>query len=985
MVSDVGDAGVPSTILHTQRRTGMKKARTYRPPATPSLRRSIPWFLLLPFFLSGATSLAFEVAWAKVLSYLLGVDLYASATVVTAYMAGIGLGAYLSGRLPRSWRYSPLTYAGLQGIIGFFGMVSVSLFYATRPVFAVLQGLVFINSSVFLLLRFLVVFSLMLVPATLMGMTLPILAGIGQDRSEAGFARWAGLLYGVNTVGAVAGTIVAGFGLIQHVGLTATCRWAGLADLAIGGAVLGYGWRFQSDASLDKSPAPPPAPALSETRGPVWPPLAVGIPFLVSGMVALMLEMAWFRVLAQVVGPSVYAFAVMLAVYLLGIGLGSLIASGFVRRVGDARMALGIGMACVALALLATRLYLNELPLLYGRLFLRIAAETFVVWHLLAQGVVAALLIAPVTVGLGFLFPLAIRASSTDAGQTAAGDDAPVGGLLFVNTTGAVIGCLLAGFELLPTIGVSKTLAVCAALLLCSAGALLLWSPHWRLRRRQVIAVTAAAAAGLLLLLAPTQDQSVMTGGVYAEMLHRDAFQQRLAQAKERVFGGDVIFVQEGINNVVAVVANRYRDGNLTLHLSGHWEATTELLGRVHLHMLGHLPMLFAQRTETAAVIGLGTGITTGSLLRYPSLQRIDVAEIEPAVAAAASLYGFINNRALTDPRTRLILMDGRSLLTYGDRTYDVITVDPIHPYVAGSDNLYTQEFYGIVKSRLNPGGIFCQWMPLGAISPAAFDTVLATLRSVFPHLALFTFFHEGVILASPEPLRIAWSELTARFSEPRVRAAFAQLDIHTPFNLVAFLAGAGPQIDRYLAGHNHVNTDDNVWLEHRVVVDAFNRRLPNLTDRIQEQIRPDGWASLVQMLPGIPLETLVRELAGLSHHTEEHFRRAKAAEARGDGPGMEAALRAVMEDPASPRYYEAGLMLGLHLDALNQSDEALRVLHRLQKRFPAFPEPYWREAIVLRRAGREDAAREALGRGLRYCPGDRRLQDMLSGSRSTT
>ncbi len=355
------------------------------------------------------------------------------------------------------------------------------------------------------------------------------------------------------------------------------------------------------------------------------------------------------------------------------------------------------------------------------------------------------------------------------------------------------------------------------------------------------------------------------------------------------------------------------------------------------------------------------------------------LTEIEPAVVAAAPLFDFVNHRPLADPRTRLILMDGRSHLTYGDQTYDIISVDPIHPFVAGSGNLYSEDFYRIARSRLNPGGIFCQWIPLGGISPEAFDTVLATLRGVFPHLGLFTFFGEGVVLASAEPLQIPWRELEARFLAPPVRADFAAVDILTPFNLIAFLAGAGRQIDAYLAGYDHRTTDDNVWLEHRLAVDAFDRRLRLMTGRLQERMPSDGRAALVQMVPGIPLNTLDRELAGLVRPTEEHFRRAMAAQASGNGAMMEVELKAVMEDVASPRFYPAGLALAQYLDAEGRSSEALEVLHNLQWRFPAFPDPYRLEVVIQRRGGREEAAREALRRGMTYNPGDQRLPEMSS------
>jgi predicted membrane-bound spermidine synthase len=950
----------------------MKKAVRKR-SAEPPLVKKIPWFLLLPFFLSGATSLVLEVAWSKVLSYLLGVDLYASATVVTAYMAGIGLGAYLSVRLPHPWRHSPLTYALLQGIIGLFGVMSVPLFHGTQPLLSVLHGLSFERASLFLFLRFLIVFGLMLVPATLMGMTLPILAGVGHDRSRGGFARWTGLLYGVNTVGAVAGTLSAGFGLIPWLGLDSTCRFAGLADIGIGVAVLWYGRGLLGELRSPKSSVGPTKLKVGLVQSRAWPPVAIGLPFLLSGMAALVFEMDWFRLLSQIIGPSVHAFAVTLGVYLLGIGLGSLLGASAVRYVSDARAALGLGMACVALIALGTRLYLNTLPLMYGRLFLWLSSDTFTMWNLLIQGAVAALAIMPVTLGLGFLFPLATHACSTEGFSGEGTEDAPVGGLLFLNTLGGGVGCLLAGFGLLPRLGVSGTLAFTAGMLLCAATVLVMTARHWHPPRRWGVAVAGVVVGAMLMFLAPPADQAALTAGVYAEMLNRDKFKQLLARGDGEVFGGDLIFLQEGINNVVTVVANRYGEGELTLHLSGQWEASTDLLNRVHLNMLGHLPMLFARQAKSAAVIGLGSGITTGSMLCHPTLQRLDLMEIEPAVVAAAKLYDFINHRPLEDPRTRLILMDGRSELTYGNRTYDVISVDPIHPLVSGSGNLYSEDFYRIVRSRLNPGGIFCQWMPL-TLSQKAFDTILATQRNVFPHLALFTFFGEGVVLASVEPLRIPWTELAARFSAPRVRADFASLDILTPFNVVGFLAGADRQIDVYLGSLDRRNTDDNVWLEHRIAADIFDsgpRKIP--------WPLPGSHAALADLLPGIPMGTLDRELESLARPTEQHFQRAMTARANGDTASLVVELEAVLEDVASPLYYEAGMALAYHLEEAGRQSEALSILSDLQKRFPAFPEPYRFEGMLLQRAGQGEAARNALRRGITYCPRDPRLHDLLS------
>ena len=267
--------------------------------------------------------------------------------------------------------------------------------------------------------------------------------------------------------------------------------------------------------------------------------------------------------------------------------------------------------------------------------------------------------------------------------------------------------------------------------------------------------------------------------------------------------------------------------------------------------------MLFARETETVGVIGFGAGITTGTVLLYPDVRRVNVFELESGVIHASKYFEFVNNVPLEDPRTRLFMVDGRSHITYGNIRYDVITSDPIHPNVAGAANLYTYDFYRTMADRLNPGGIFCQWIPLAGMSLESYNTVLNSMHLAFPHMAVFSFFGESVIIASKEPLRADWKSLENRFYDPKVYADLKMLDMMTPYNLVAFFMGAEAQIDQYLSGVTRINTDDNVWLEHRIPIDFLNAGNRNLFQMLRDKIPADGRRSLEQVFSGIPIEKL--------------------------------------------------------------------------------------------------------------------------------
>ncbi len=945
-------------------------------------RRFYDFFLLIAFFLSGATSLSLEVSWSKELSYLLGVDIYGATTVVTAFMAGLGIGALLVARFCKWTRASIKSYGILQLVIGICGLVSIPVFRSTLPLFSFLYDQLNYDSGFFLLARFTLVFGLMLIPVILMGMTLPLVVGVSYGRVKGRFAYRAGLLYGVNTIGAVAGTLVAGFVLIPTVGIFKTCFFTGMVDFGIGIAVL---WFARLGAARLSASGAKTRAASAEfdrkgeshgVRKPFlehrfsWP----AIVFLLSGMLALALEIIWFRLLARIIGPSVHAFSIMLVIYLLGIGVGSVAGSSWVRRLRDHRMPIAVLLFVVGTCPLVTLLLINRLPIWYGRLFLWLSQDVFTVWNLMIQGLIASILIFPATLAFGAMFPLITRAYGVESTATGRQMEASVGTLYFYNTMGGIIGSLAAGFWLLPVWGV-KTSIIIVAIASLVLSAVLFQVSFQGSRIKKALCGGIFVVPVLLMAFSPKLDHTILNAGLFSEMINKKQFRQIDSKNPDL---GRLLFFHEGINNSVAVVANKFKDGNLTLHLTGNWVSTTEFHGRFHLKFLSHLPMLFARQHRTVGVIGYGTGITAGTTLQYPDVERVNIFELEPGVIKASAYFDYINQKPLEDPRTHLYMVDGRSHLTYEKFHYDVITADPIHPHVAGAGNLYTRDFYQIAEDRLNPGGIFCQWIPLAGISPESYNAILNTVHDVFPHTALFSFFGESVVLGSKTPIRIDWAAFEKRFYSPAVFEDFKSLDIRTPYNLVSFFMGGEQQIDAYLSDTRIICSDDNVWLEHHMPDDLYDRSLKNLYFMLREKIHDDGFAALVQILPGLSLNQLARELAGLVIDGDAAYQLAQRAGQAQNYRLMEKYLKETFADFNSLHFYAAGLELADYLSTDQRIDEAVSILHVLQKNHPAFSHAFGREAAIMIRMGKKENATSILKQGLMFSPGDPVLEAML-------
>lgn len=769
--------------------------------------------LLLCFFLSGFSSLVLETVWSKQLSYLLGLDLFGTATAVVAYMLGLGVGAFFAPKAHRWSRRSPLeVYAILQLLIGVLGLLSMPVLRGMDPVFSLIYQLNH-QPVLFVLARFFLTLALLLPATTLMGMTLPIVVA-ALDRSPRHAHRLTGLLYGINTLGAVVGAVTAGFVFIPSVGLLRTSLGAAGLDILIALVVLGFSrvWR----TSLHDAPS---QDASGGARFQLRPLILLSV--ALSGVCALGLELSWFRFLVQVLGPSVNALSITFAVFLCGIALGSSLYAATAHVFTDGRSGLVVALAWAVFGATIPVYFINDIPVWYVELWTdwgKLGRS----WDLVrTQTALAALVILPGTLGLGAAFPAALAAlqSQSNNSPTRPPLDAATatGRLYFANTAGSVVGTIIWAAFILPHSGARGGVLWATA---CGILALVMVLLAFRSAPISWWTVPLVPALMVLLSRVPAVDPRIENAGLFSAV--RGPHAKGKVDVSPLRKEASLVFAKEGYGASVAVVKGRYSQQSFDLVYSGKWVASTHPSSVRHLILLGHLPMLASPTpARRALVIGLGSGITTGHVLAYSSLEAVDVVEIEPVVVTASRYFNRYSGSPLSDARTRVIIQDGRTHVVFGKEKYDVITSDPIHPWVKGAANLYTQQFYRKAALRLTERGVFCQWIP-SSMSRRSFATILKTMRSAFTDVKLLFSGGEAIALAANAPISFPTDRLAQALADPRVKASLIPYRLGTLSDLQRFLANGLREVPLSSKLRVSVNTDDNVWLEHALPWEMF-------------------------------------------------------------------------------------------------------------------------------------------------------------------
>jgi spermidine synthase len=787
----------------------------------------------LLFLVTGATALVYQVTWLRDLSLVFGASHQATSIVLAAFMAGLALGGFVFGRRSGGWRRPLFAYGLIELLVA---ASAWALPLALSGIDALYRQAALASDGVgpgLTLLRVALAFAVLVVPTFFMGGTLPLMVEALVARRREFGTRFA-WLYGVNTLGGVLGALAAGFALIPALGVRDTQLCAVAVNAAVGALALALAARRRGAAR-----APAAAAAAAEEAEPLaavgplealpWRLAFVGT--AVSGGCALAFEVMWTRALALGVGSTTYSFTVMLAAFLVGIWLGSWLHAAVPLRRVPAPVQFGAVLLALGLASFATSHWIPRLPaavvsvnaLLYGSAP-RVGAGTVLL--------LAFLVMLVPCLFLGLAFPLAgqARARLTPGAGRAAGDT------LFVNTLGSIAGSLLAGFALVPALGLQRGMLLGAAVA-AAYGVLVLGSA--RLARARpaarpwIAAAMAAAAGGTLLLpaLAPPWDLHVLA------TFHNNAIWAYRAgdggADLEALRELDVEYYVEGRSSTVAVVQG---GGRRSLLVNGKAVASDEALDLEHEFLLGHLPVLLHPAPRSALVVGLGAGVTLGAVAAHAAIDRLVMVEIEPAVAGAARRFGEVNGNALDAPALEVVFQDGRNYLKTTRERFDVITADPIHPWAYGAAYLYTREYYALARARLREGGVMCQWLPGYELSPADFASVIATFASVFEHTYGWVAGQDLILIGSAEPIRLDLARLAQRLAQPAVRAQLERVGLDAPLALLSEF-GMGPAAIRAYADGAVINTDDNMHLEFSSPLTIGERTWPLIMASIQAHL----------------------------------------------------------------------------------------------------------------------------------------------------
>lgn len=711
----------------------------------PRLQRTL--FAL--FALSGFSGLIYESIWTHYLKLFLGHAAHAQTLVLALFMGGMAAGAWLAGRwLPRL-RNPLLGYVAVEIAIGVFGLAFHRLFDASSGwmLDTVIPALG--DGAAVSVVRWGYAALLILPQTLLLGATFPLMSA-GLLRA---FPRLPGstlsLLYFTNSIGAVAGVLASGFWLVGAVGLPGTLLTAALVNFLLAGAV------YLCARALGLA-APAPAASGDALPAPERVLLAVA---LVTGLSSFIYEVGWIRMLSLVLGASTHAFELMLAAFILGLALGGLWVRRHIDRFASPLRALAIVQLLMgALALGTVAGYHPLFDLMSGMVQALSPTDAGYLLFNIGSHAIAALLMLPVTFMAGMTLPLITYVLFRQGSGEAA-----IGRVYAANTLGAILGVALAMQLLLPVLGLQAAITLGAALDLL-LGIWLLQRAR-EPERRVVAAIVLSVGLLLLVSLLCRFDHVRMASGVYRH--------GQLPQA-------ETLFHRDGRTATVDV--QRYADGVVTIITNGKPDAAVMMApdrpagpDEPTMVLTGALPLLYQPQARSAAVIGMGSGLSASMLLASPVLERLDVIEIESAMMEGARLFGPRVAPVYEDARSRVHIDDAKSFFAARHSRYDIIVSEPSNPWVSGVATLFSQEFYQRVRTHLNDDGLLVQWFQLYETNPDIVNSILKAMTPYFEDYVVYSSNGTDVVLVARKTGRLPRPQATA-FASPRLRAEFARM-----------------------------------------------------------------------------------------------------------------------------------------------------------------------------------------------------------------
>lgn len=786
---------VPTEQLATPRRSAAASSE----PLTDA--RPLRPLMLTLFIASGCSALIYEIVWFQLLQLVIGATAVSMGVLLGIFMGGMCVGSLALSKVISSRRHPLAVYGVLEICTGIFGVIVLNVIPIANHVYVAEAG----HGAWNIALRAIVCAVCLLPPTLLMGATLPAISRYVRTSREG--ISWMGFFYGGNIVGAVFGCLLAGFYLLRVHDMHFATYIAVALNMAVGAVSLIASRISKFVATKESADSLEPRTFLPSGGGLIYLVIAL------SGFTGLGAEVVWTRLLSLMLGGTVYTFSIILAVFLFGLGIGSSAGSMISRSAARPRVALGTCQLILA-GSIAWAAYMLTQSLPYWPIDGRISSNN--IWLQFQLDLMRCIwAILPAAIMWGASFPLALAAvagAGQDPGRL-------VGRVYAANTLGAILGALIFSLVVIPFRGpeghgtqdADRLLIGIAAL----AGLLSLAFDGFSIRvfvrplRLSLILAVIGLSSWLVASVHP------VPGGLVAEG-------RNLPTSGE----GKLLYVGEGMNSSVAVTGEI--GGTRYFHVAGKVEASSEPQDMRLQRMLGHIPALLHPNAQRVLVVGCGAGVTAGSFLTYPELKQETICEIEPLIPKVVSKYFEVENyNVVNDPRVNIVYDDARHFVLTTDQTFDVITSDPINPWVKGAATLYTEEYFEMCKKHLAPGGLVTQWVPLYESNVAAVKSQVATFFKVFPNGTIWSNDQGGkgydiVLLGQNEPMRIdvdAIAKKLNRTDHIAAKLSIREVGFNSLIGLLATYGGSAADLAPW-SSDAQINHDRDLRLQYLAGMD---------------------------------------------------------------------------------------------------------------------------------------------------------------------
>lgn len=781
------------------------------------------------FVFSGGLGLIYQIIWFKYLSLFLGYTTYAQTIVLATFMGGLAIGSALFGRKADISKSPFRIYALLELGIGLYCLIYPKFLDLLKYLFISIVTNLQLDSGSnnVLMMKLLISILSLLLPTILMGGTLPVLARfISRRLSEAG--RNVAILYFLNSFGAVVGSLLAGFFFIRLIGLNATIYSTSILSILIG--VIAFvlsrvkivyssnkeELRYQDKSNISYS-----------QRDAILAIITAGL----SGIAAMIYEVTWVRLLLPVFGSSTYSFSIMLIAFISGIAIGSYIVTFFIRRIKNLLMFLALCQFLIVLAMFLTLPFYGRLPYEFWRVasLLTHSAESYPIYFAIQLILSFSLMIIP-TIFLGMSLPVATRIASRSVkilGKS-------VGNVYAINTLGTVIGSLLAGLVLIPLVGIRHTMEIGIVFNMASGLLIIFLSASIRKKLAYLISSSIFIATLLYLLISPSWSKEAMLYGVFRRLHQGLKLPEKYSDFLNMVKSGrNILFYEEGVSaNVGVLEVNEQR----TLIVNGNPDASSggDLLTQA---LCGHLPCILHSDPQNVLVIGLGSGITLGSVLMHP-IKHVDCVEISPEVVKASRYFDDVNNKPLDDKRTILHIEDALAYLKLTKNKYDIIISAPTNPWIAGVGNLFTVEFFEKCKLRLNPGGYVLQWFQLYEMDNELFKMVVRTFKNSFKNISFWQVNNADIILiGSNDSVQVDYDKIENMIKRDAIAKDLKRLKIPDVATLLSLQMLSPNSVDKFI-DIGFLNTEDHPRLEYNAPKSFFMNVRVNEVFKYDERLK---------------------------------------------------------------------------------------------------------------------------------------------------